>query len=199
MRGIPDMSDYDVIVVGGGHAGCEAAHAAARLGLRVALVTMRLEAIARMSCNPSIGGPAKGHLTREIDALGGLQGAVTDATYVNLRLLNTGKGASVQALRAQSDRQAYSREMRRRLAATPGLELVEGEAGEILVGAKPCFARSSDDRDEQARPFPDEDNGCGAHAAQDGRSMASPLLPSPLPLPLPASAGLPGARCRRGR
>jgi tRNA uridine 5-carboxymethylaminomethyl modification enzyme len=128
------MRDFDVIVVGGGHAGCEAAHAAARLGLRVALVTQQLDAIARMSCNPSIGGPAKGHLTREIDALGGLQGSVTDATYVNLRLLNTGKGASVQALRAQSDRLAYGREMRRRLEALPNLALIEGEVGEVLVG-----------------------------------------------------------------
>jgi tRNA uridine 5-carboxymethylaminomethyl modification enzyme len=128
------MQSFDVIVVGGGHAGCEAAHAAARLGLSVALITLKLDALARMSCNPSIGGPAKGHLTREIDALGGLQGAVTDATYVNLRLLNTGKGASVQALRAQSDRQAYSREMRRRLEALPGLTLIRGEVAEITVG-----------------------------------------------------------------
>ena len=127
------MQDYDVIVVGAGHAGCEAAHAAARLGLRTALVTLEVEAIARMSCNPSIGGPAKGHLTREVDALGGLQGRVTDATYVNLRLLNTGKGASVQALRAQSDRLAYSREMRRILAATPGISLIEGEVSEIIT------------------------------------------------------------------
>jgi tRNA uridine 5-carboxymethylaminomethyl modification enzyme len=120
-------------VVGGGHAGCEAACAAARLGLRAALVTQRLDALARMSCNPSIGGPAKGHLTREVDALGGLQARVTDATYVNLRLLNTGKGASVQALRAQSDREAYTRVMRAILEATPGLTLIEGEATEVTV------------------------------------------------------------------
>ncbi len=128
------MQDFDVIVVGAGHAGCEAAHAAARLGLRTALITMELAAIGRMSCNPSIGGPAKGHLTREIDALGGLQGLVTDRTYVNLRMLNTGKGASVQALRAQSDRNAYSAYMRRVLEGTENLTLVEGEVAQINSG-----------------------------------------------------------------
>ncbi|MBN2080948.1 tRNA uridine-5-carboxymethylaminomethyl(34) synthesis enzyme MnmG [bacterium] len=127
------MAAFDVIVVGGGHAGCEAAAAAARLGLKVALVSLELDALARMSCNPSIGGPGKGHLTREIDALGGLQAAVTDATYLNLRMLNTSKGASVQALRAQSDRRAYSREMRRRLERQAGLTLVEGEVVEVVT------------------------------------------------------------------
>ncbi len=94
---------------------------------------MELAAIARMSCNPSIGGPAKGHMTREIDALGGLQGRVTDATYVNLRLLNTGKGASVQALRAQSDRNAYSSYMRGVLEGTSNLTLIEGEVGAVIT------------------------------------------------------------------
>lgn len=128
------MQQFDIIVVGGGHAGCEAVHAAARLGLNCCLVTMRLDGIGHMPCNPSIGGPAKGHLTREIDALGGLQGSVTDATYVNVRMLNTGKGASVQALRAQSDRIGYSMEMRRRLELTPNISLVEGEVTQILTG-----------------------------------------------------------------
>ena len=118
---------YDLIVIGGGHAGCEAAHASARLGLSTLLVTLRLGTIARMSCNPSIGGPAKGNLTREIDALGGIQGEVTDATYVSLRMLNTGKGPAVQALRAQVDRRRYSVEMRLRLTQTPHLDLLEGE------------------------------------------------------------------------
>jgi tRNA uridine 5-carboxymethylaminomethyl modification enzyme len=127
------MQQFDIIVVGGGHAGCEAVHAAARLGLDCCLVTMRLDGIGHMPCNPSIGGPAKGHLTREIDALGGLQGSVTDATYVNVRMLNTGKGASVQALRAQSDRIGYSMEMRRRLELTPNITLVEGEVTQLLT------------------------------------------------------------------
>ncbi|OPX21425.1 MAG: hypothetical protein B1H03_06625 [Planctomycetales bacterium 4484_113] len=124
---------YDLIVIGGGHAGCEAAHASARLGLSTLLVTLRLGTIARMSCNPSIGGPAKGNLTREIDALGGIQGEVTDATYVSLRMLNTGKGPAVQALRAQVDRRRYSVEMRLRLTQTPHLDLLEGEATRILA------------------------------------------------------------------
>jgi tRNA uridine 5-carboxymethylaminomethyl modification enzyme len=127
MRG----GEYQAIVIGGGHAGCEAAHACARLGLRTLLVTMNLDAIARMSCNPSIGGPAKGHLTREVDALGGLQGEITDATYTNLRMLNTGKSPAVQALRAQSDREAYSRAMQAVLMRVPNLELAEGEAVRI--------------------------------------------------------------------
>lgn len=143
------MDSFDIIVVGGGHAGCEAVHAAARLGLNCALVTMELNAIARMSCNPSIGGPAKGHLTREIDALGGLQAKVTDATYLSLRMLNTGKGASVQALRAQCDRNAYSREMRRVLEAPKGVTLIEGEVGEVT-----CRGEAS------LRPLPVDATSC---------------------------------------
>ncbi len=127
--------EYQAIVIGGGHAGCEAAHACARLGFRTLLVTMKLDAIARMSCNPSIGGPAKGHLTREVDALGGLQGEITDATYTNLRMLNTGKGPAVQALRAQSDREAYTRMMTAALARVQNFELIEGETVRISAVA----------------------------------------------------------------
>ena len=94
---------YDVIVIGAGHAGCEAALAAARIGCRTLLFSMNLENIALMPCNPSIGGPAKGHLVREIDALGGEMGKVTDRTFIQIRMLNTGKGPAVQAPRAQSD------------------------------------------------------------------------------------------------
>jgi tRNA uridine 5-carboxymethylaminomethyl modification enzyme len=132
-----ESAEYGAVVIGGGHAGCEAAHACARLGLRTVLVTMKLSAVARMSCNPSIGGPAKGHLTREIDALGGLQGEAIDASYLNLRLLNTGKGPAVQALRAQADRARYSEVMLALLRRTANLTLMEGEAVEVLTELAP--------------------------------------------------------------
>ncbi len=158
-------------MVGGGHAGCEAVHAAARLGLKAALVTQRLAALARMSCNPSIGGPAKGHLTREVDALGGLQGRVTDATYVNLRLLNTGKGASVQALRAQSDRNAYTRVMRALLESTPGITLIEGEAAEVAVAGAPASLRA----DTGGHSGPPHRKATGV-VLTDGRELAAPRV-----------------------
>src|SRR5262245_42281347 len=116
------MSETDVIVIGAGHAGCEAAHAAARRGARVLLLSTDLDAVARMSCNPAIGGLAKGQLVREIDALGGLMGKVTDATGIQFRMLNTAKGPAVQSPRAQADKDAYSREMHARLTALAGLE-----------------------------------------------------------------------------
>jgi tRNA uridine 5-carboxymethylaminomethyl modification enzyme len=114
---------YDVIVVGAGHAGCEAALAAARMGQRTLLVTMNLDSVALMPCNPSIGGPAKGHLVREIDALGGEMGRNTDRTFIQIRLLNSGNGPAVQALRAQCDKQAYRLSMKYVLEAQPNLEL----------------------------------------------------------------------------
>src|SRR5690348_16278977 len=108
---------YDVIVVGAGHAGCEAALAAARMGRRTLLVTMNLDSVALMPCNPSVGGPAKGHLVREIDALGGEMGRNTDRTFIQIRLLNSGNGPAVQALRAQCDKQAYRLSMKYALEA----------------------------------------------------------------------------------
>jgi tRNA uridine 5-carboxymethylaminomethyl modification enzyme len=114
---------YDVIVIGAGHAGCEAALAAARMGCRTLLFSMNLENTALMPCNPSIGGPAKGHLVREIDALGGEMGKVTDRTFIQIRMLNTGKGPAVQAPRAQCDKRLYSSTMKHVLERQPGLDL----------------------------------------------------------------------------
>ncbi len=123
---------YDVIVVGAGHAGCEAALAAARMGRSTLLLTMNLDSVALMPCNPSIGGPAKGHLVREIDALGGEMGRNTDRTFIQVRLLNTSKGPAVQALRAQCDKQAYRLSMKYALESQPNLELRQTTVAGLL-------------------------------------------------------------------
>ncbi|MBT4510733.1 MAG: FAD-dependent oxidoreductase, partial [Chloroflexi bacterium] len=114
---------YDVIVIGAGHAGCEAALAAARMGSKTLLLTMNLDNVALMPCNPSIGGPAKGHLVREIDALGGEMGRNIDKTFIQIRMLNTGKGPAVQALRAQADKNLYGLSMKHTLEKQDNLHL----------------------------------------------------------------------------
>lgn len=126
-------SAFDVIVAGGGHAGCEAALAAARMGCSVLLLTLSLEKIALMPCNPAVGGVGKGQLTREIDALGGEQGRNTDRSFIQMKMLNTGKGPAVRALRAQTDKKLYEDNMKRALAAEPNLKVLEGEAAGIMV------------------------------------------------------------------
>jgi tRNA uridine 5-carboxymethylaminomethyl modification enzyme len=124
---------FDVIVIGAGHAGCEAASAAARMGAETALVTLSLDTIGQMSCNPAVGGIAKGHLVREIDALGGIMGRVIDRTGIQFRLLNRSRGPAVQAPRAQADRALYRAEMRRTLEATPNLHLRQGLVIDLIV------------------------------------------------------------------
>src|SRR5438067_262287 len=125
-------NQYDVIVVGAGHAGCEAARACARMGLRTAMVTMNLDLIAQMSCNPAIGGIAKGHLVREIDALGGVMGEVTDAVGIQFRLLNTSRGPAVWSPRAQCDKKLYRQRMKETLETEPNLQILQAEVGELL-------------------------------------------------------------------
>ncbi|QDR83087.1 tRNA uridine-5-carboxymethylaminomethyl(34) synthesis enzyme MnmG [Sporomusa termitida] len=124
---------YDVIVIGAGHAGCEAALAAARLGCRTLITTLNLDNIAMMPCNPAVGGPAKGHLVREIDALGGQMGINTDKTCIQVRMLNTGKGPAVHALRAQADKQLYQLTMKHTLEMQPGLAVKQALIEQILV------------------------------------------------------------------
>ncbi len=127
------MSDFGVIVVGGGHAGCEAAAASARLGVPTALVTHRFATIGEMSCNPAIGGLGKGHLVREIDALDGLMGRVADQAGIQFRVLNRRKGPAVRGPRAQADRKLYRQAMQAALSAQPNLEIIEGEVDDLIV------------------------------------------------------------------
>jgi len=137
-RKIFDMKDFllgnfQVVVVGAGHAGCEAALACARTGLSTAMLTLNLDSIAFMACNPSIGGTAKGHLVREIDALGGEMGLNADNTALQIKMLNVGKGAAVQSLRCQSDKHAYHARMKSVLERTENLRIIQGEAAEVVV------------------------------------------------------------------
>ena len=127
------MDRFDIVVVGAGHAGCEAALACARMGCKTLLLTLNLDAIALMPCNPAIGGTGKGHLVREIDALGGEMGRAIDDTFIQSRMLNTGKGPAVHSLRAQADKRAYQDRMKRALFAEKNLEVRQGECGEILT------------------------------------------------------------------
>lgn len=127
------LGSYDVAVIGGGHAGAEAALASARLGMRTVMFSISLDAIGNLPCNPSIGGTAKGHLVREIDALGGEMGKAADASFIQSKMLNRGKGPAVHSLRAQIDRKTYHREMKRRLEEQPNLQIKQAEITEILT------------------------------------------------------------------
>src|SRR5881296_3735715 len=127
---------YEVVVIGAGHAGCEAARACARMGLKTAMVTMNLDLIAQMSCNPAIGGIAKGHLVREIDALGGVMGEVTDAVGIQFRLLNTSRGPAVWSPRAQCDKKLYRQRMKEVLEAEPNLSIKQAEVAGLIVEDK---------------------------------------------------------------
>src|SRR5712664_1294454 len=142
--GMPQFTEqFDVVVVGAGHAGCEAAMAAARMGLKTALYTLNVDLIAQMSCNPAIGGIAKGHLVREVDALGGIMGEVTDAVGIQFRLLNTSRGPAVWSPRAQCDKQAYRQKMREVLESQPNLKIKQAEVADLILEESAVVGRSS--------------------------------------------------------
>jgi len=134
---------FDVVVVGAGHAGCEASMAAARMGLKTALYTLNVDLIAQMSCNPAVGGIAKGHLVREVDALGGIMGEITDAVGIQFRLLNTSRGPAVWSPRAQCDKQAYRLKMREVLESQPNLKIKQAEVADLIVESSELSAVSS--------------------------------------------------------
>ena len=124
---------FDVIVIGAGHAGCEAAHAAARMGVKTLLLTMNLDTIGKMSCNPAIGGTAKGHMVREIDALGGIMGKIADQTSIQSRMLNASKGPAVWSPRSQADKFAYQMAMKHALENTENLFIKQGTTEQLLT------------------------------------------------------------------
>ncbi len=130
--------NYDVVVIGAGHAGCEAALAAARLGMETIVFTVSVDSIAMMPCNPNIGGTSKGHLVRELDALGGEMGKNIDKTFIQSKMLNRSKGPAVHSLRAQADKQAYSRSMRKVLENTPHLTIRQAEVSELITDETGC-------------------------------------------------------------
>jgi tRNA uridine 5-carboxymethylaminomethyl modification enzyme len=134
---------FEIVVVGAGHAGCEAAVACARMGLKTALYTLNVDLIAQMSCNPAIGGIAKGHLVREVDALGGIMGEVTDAVGIQFRLLNTSRGPAVWSPRAQCDKQAYRLKMREVLESQPNLKIKQAEVADLILESAQQSALSS--------------------------------------------------------
>jgi tRNA uridine 5-carboxymethylaminomethyl modification enzyme len=139
---MPFTEQFDVVVVGAGHAGCEAAMAAARMGLKTALYTLNVDLIAQMSCNPAVGGIAKGHLVREVDALGGIMGEITDAVGIQFRLLNTSRGPAVWSPRAQCDKQAYRLKMREVLESQPNLKIKQAEVADLII--EPCHPERSE-------------------------------------------------------
>src|ERR1035437_1486788 len=162
---------YDVVVVGAGHAGCEAAMAAARMGLKTALITMNMDLIAQMSCNPAIGGVAKGHLVREVDALGGIMGEVADAVGIQFRLLNTSRGPAVWSPRAQCDKQLYRVKMSEVLESQPGLHIRQAEVVDLVVeqgiGTREQGTREQGNREQGSARGADAGPSASLRSAQD--------------------------------
>jgi tRNA uridine 5-carboxymethylaminomethyl modification enzyme len=160
---------FDIVVVGAGHAGCEAAMAAARMGLKTALYTLNVDLIAQMSCNPAVGGIAKGHLVREVDALGGIMGEVTDAVGIQFRLLNTSRGPAVWSPRAQCDKQAYRLKMREVLESQPNLKIKQAEVADLILEESSVASRQSSATPPPTICHSEERSGEGPAFADDRR------------------------------
>jgi tRNA uridine 5-carboxymethylaminomethyl modification enzyme len=176
---------FDVVVVGAGHAGCEAAMAAARMGLKTALYTLNVDLIAQMSCNPAIGGIAKGHLVREVDALGGIMGEITDAVGIQFRLLNTSRGPAVWSPRAQCDKQAYRLKMREVLESQPNLKIKQAEVADLIIEESLVVGRSSLANNDDGTGFADDQrpttNDCPTRVClgiklRDGRTVGASAI-----------------------
>jgi tRNA uridine 5-carboxymethylaminomethyl modification enzyme len=173
---------FDVVVVGAGHAGCEAAMAAARMGLKTALYTLNVDLIAQMSCNPAVGGIAKGHLVREVDALGGIMGEITDAVGIQFRLLNTSRGPAVWSPRAQCDKQAYRLKMREVLESQPNLKIKQAEVADLIIEESLAVGRSSLANTPNTGGFADDqrpttdDRVCRGIKLRDGRTVGASAI-----------------------
>jgi len=173
---------FDVVVVGAGHAGCESAMAAARMGLNTALYTLNVDLIAQMSCNPAVGGIAKGHLVREVDALGGIMGEITDAVGIQFRLLNTSRGPAVWSPRAQCDKQAYRLKMREVLESEPNLKIKQAEVAELIIEESLAVGRSSLATPADPEDFTNDeqpttsDRICRGIKLRDGRTVGASAI-----------------------
>src|SRR5580698_6981269 len=164
---------FDVVVVGAGHAGCEAAMAAARMGLNTALYTLNVDLIAQMSCNPAVGGIAKGHLVREVDALGGIMGEITDAVGIQFRLLNTSRGPAVWSPRAQCDKQAYRLKMREVLESQANLTIKQAEVSDVILGSTQPSAISVQEKQVFRSAQEDNENFIRGILLRDGRRVSA--------------------------